>query len=302
MALTGLISGLRRVIGLLLLLVSTGALAQSAAATPAQTAPTPASVPAPLDIEALAKQAMSKDVMALARLDGACEKRNSQACLALGIIYYKGSGVGRNPGQAAIYFEKGCAADDGLACRKGGEMYEYRDGVSLDRAKAVALYRKACDLRDQESCADLSLMIARGEGVAADPAKAHALLSPACDAGHARSCANLSYLYQAGIGVAKDPERADALSRIACSLGNEISCVVEAARHMGGKPDAGECLKQMEAEDHGCSHDGPWSCTLLAFHYEKGDCIPKDMNIATEYYEKACRLGATASCQKFRKK
>jgi hypothetical protein len=69
------------------------------------------------------------------------------------------AGAGRGPLLAAAKFEQQCSKKDARSCSQAGFQYFLGCGVKRDRDKAVTLLRKACDLDDTRACEQLKNMV-----------------------------------------------------------------------------------------------------------------------------------------------
>ena len=77
------------------------------------------------------------------RLEREAAEGRVDAMYLLGMTYYSGDGVQKDPGQAKEWFEKAAAEGNSKAMRNLAEMYTAGDGVEKDPAKAKEWLRKA---------------------------------------------------------------------------------------------------------------------------------------------------------------
>ena len=170
----------------------------------------------------------------LEQLKAKAESGDAKAQFALGALYHKGDGVGKDraealkwyrkaaeQGYAAAQCELGDLCDDGVEAlkwyRKAAEQgyatgqavlainYEHgRGGAAKDYFEAVKWYRKAAEQGNAQGEVGLATMYKNGHGVAQDYAEAGRWFRKAANQGSAVGQANLGGMYIMGQGVEKD--------------------------------------------------------------------------------------------------
>lgn len=108
---------------------------------------------------------LSKPVSAQVDLDGSAlaatklkaEKGDATAQRVLGIAYYKGEGVNKDPKQATEWWRKAAKQGDAIAEWSLGLAYYEGKGVPRDYKQAVAWFRKAAEKGDPEAQGNLGL-------------------------------------------------------------------------------------------------------------------------------------------------
>lgn len=126
---------------------------------------------------------------------------------ALGVMYYTGEAISKNPsGQvlsndpelAAGWFFR--AAEQGYADAQFnlGLMYANGEGVEKDMAQAVELFRKAAEQGHVDAQNNLGAMYFTGEGIERDEKKAIEWFEKAAAQGNADAQANLDAIKAAG--------------------------------------------------------------------------------------------------------
>ncbi|MDD5657065.1 MAG: caspase family protein [Elusimicrobia bacterium] len=208
--------------------------------------------------------------LALARAEAKAD--NLEAFGLLGLIYWQGDQVPKDPAQAQGWFKKyvdGCQelAKRGDAYGHHGLGWMYQNGwggLPRDVAQAVRQYKKAADF--QWSQYDLGRLYYDGTGIKQDYAEAAKWWRKAADQGNAPAQGLLSWLYYNGWGVKKDIAEAVELGRRSADAGDVfgrhwMGCI----RYFGiGVPqDYAEAGRLWElAAAHGSPH-APWGLGLL---------------------------------------
>jgi len=188
-----------------------------------------------------------------------CEAGEPLKCYYLGDLYAKGHEVPLDPVQAARYIEQACEGGVIWACPRIGEMYEQGVGVTADGARAKKFYLQACDKPGDEGCK-----------------QAFALVSRTCQTGDTAGCDDLAWFFEDGVGTEVDKLRAAELARKTCSQGSTAGC------------------GRLQAQ---CEANMVESCTHLAELSETGAGLPKDRQIASAYYTRACDRKHTPACE-----
>lgn len=89
-----------------------------------------------------------------------CDQGYPVACSSLEFVQELGTnGVPASPLLATAKYEQQCSKKDARACSQAGFQYFLGRGVKRDRDKAVTLLRKACELDDTRACEQLKNMV-----------------------------------------------------------------------------------------------------------------------------------------------
>lgn len=101
----------------------------------------------------------------------ACERAHGESCRWL---------AEKQPDTAAIWYQQGCAADDGLSCGQLGRI----SLAASDKEAAAGWLEQACQLNDRASCTDAGRLFEEKE----DLVSALALYERGCDQGQEDAC------------------------------------------------------------------------------------------------------------------
>lgn len=238
---------------------------------------------------------------------------------------------GRNCLSQAFGFAVNASPDDPLVQRILGTCYKQGAGTAVDEVKASACFARASELGDVRSQYELGWAYYAGKGVAQDYAKAREQFELAAQGGDAPSQSMLGYLLLNGIGVGRDVERAVSLFHKAAANGHakallHLGCACrdgngvrqdsrmaedyfrqvaekgdpEAYAHLGAMYRDKKYGLYAPAEAFRClgfaaERGLPNAQFNLANMYETGECVPRDMVKAADWYGKAARQGDAAA-------
>ena len=194
--------------------------------------------------------------LALRLLRIAVEKNDAEAQAMLGYLYLQGEGVEKDLEIAAKLFE--LAAESGVveAQNNLGNMLYFGQGTTKDLVKAAALYEKAAKQHDVNASAMLGRMLLHGEGVQKDREKAHRLLVYGAENGHVIAQFDLGCLYLTGD------------DNVNQSIDKALPLLKNAAD------------KKM-----------PGALMALGNLYEEGHLVPRNLNLALNYYDQLITSG-----------
>jgi hypothetical protein len=132
----------------------------------------------------------------LLRMEQACERGFAPACNNLGVRYWNGKGVARDPEHAVRFYQRACDQGSGLGCTNLAVLY--LDGRTLppDPQRAGALLRRGCNKAEPAGCAlGTGVLYERGIGVATtDRVGALDAYRQSCEAGYLAGCQQLKRL------------------------------------------------------------------------------------------------------------
>jgi TPR repeat protein len=168
-------------------------------------------------------QAAPPPANVLSELRAAAERGHAPSQNALGVMYDKGRGVERDPGEAVKWYRK--AAEQGLASAQFNLALMYRagTGVAKDDAAAFAWFEKAARQGAPEAQYMAALQLEDGVGTGRDAAAAVRWYAQAASSGYAPAQHNLAVAYATGVGIAKDEEAAATWYRRAADQGQPKS-------------------------------------------------------------------------------
>ena len=114
----------------------------------------------------------------------------------LGMLYFGGKGVEKNPAEGVKWYRR--AAEQGLAKAQFnlGVCYATGDGVARDDSEAVKWYLKAAEQGDIQAQVNLGARYESGYGIEVDVTKAMGWYRKAADMGSAKAQFNLGVIYQ----------------------------------------------------------------------------------------------------------
>jgi uncharacterized protein len=125
-------------------------------------------------------------------------ERTPEGNFALGLMYYKGKGVERDPKEAACYFRR--SAEQGHAGAQYNLGLMRLDGrwIKKDLSKAAHWFYLSAEQENAYAQYNLGLMYARGDGVAKDRRMAVRWLARSAQQGNEEALAKLKVLLADG--------------------------------------------------------------------------------------------------------
>jgi uncharacterized protein len=157
--------------------------------------------------------------VALAIFKPMADQGNAFAQFTIGQLAESGSGMPKNPREAARWYKLAADAGQTDAMTNLGFMYEQGRGVPQDYVEAVRLYKVAAEAGNPVAQTNLGTSYVEGKIVKQDDAQAAAWFRKAAAQGDPQAQFNLARMYDSGRGVAKDPEEAFKLYRDAANIG-----------------------------------------------------------------------------------
>jgi TPR repeat protein/S1-C subfamily serine protease len=136
------------------------------------------------------------------------ERGDSAAQFYVGHMYYHGSGLPQDYGQALDWFRRSAGQGDVDAQGYVGDLYYQGRGVPQNYAEAAHWYRRAAELGNSYGKLSLALLYAAGQGVPRDLAEAARLFRELAEAGDADGQRELGLAYEYGEGVPQSHEEA----------------------------------------------------------------------------------------------
>ena len=228
----------------------------------------------------------------------------SLAQLYLGLRYYEGDGVAKDPVEAVRWFRKSAEQGSVDAQSLLADCYKNGEGVAKDEEEAAKWYRGVVEHWQRLAAtgdvfAQLALgnCYAFGTGVAKDPAEAAKWYRKVAEQGFASAQFNLGRFYANGEGVAKDPVEAVKWYRKAAEQG-----FASAQCNLGYYYDHGAGVDKDPAEAtkwyRKAAEQGYANAQYnLGNCHAKGEGVAKDPVEAVKWYRKAAEQGhASAQC------
>jgi TPR repeat protein len=126
------------------------------------------------------------------------ELGNAVAQHALGVCYFTGIGVAKNPDEAMAWLNKSAAQGNADAQFKVASVLIRGDGVPADEAKALEMLRAAADQGHAEAQYNLATLYATGKTAPKDPKEAADWYRKAAESGHPIAQSNLGVLHASG--------------------------------------------------------------------------------------------------------
>ncbi|MDD2335781.1 MAG: tetratricopeptide repeat protein [Geobacteraceae bacterium] len=124
--------------------------------------------------------------------------RTPEGDFALGLMYYKGEGVKRDPKEAATYFRRSAEQGHAGAQYNIGLMRLNGRWVQKDLKKSAYWFHLSAEQENARAQYNLGLMYARGDGVEKDRRKAVGWLARSAHQGNGQALAKLKVLLADG--------------------------------------------------------------------------------------------------------
>jgi hypothetical protein len=255
-----------------------------------------------------------------------CQERDGQGCRNLSTLYEKGLGVKKNLKKSLTLVEKGCDYGNGSSCNRAGNFYDYGYAGVSNKQTAASYYKKGCDLNYGIACNNIGNAYISGSGVVknvglaetylnkaislgenayanlgfvyrlkGDDNKAIAYYKKGCDLKDATACGNLAYVYK----EQKKYTKAYNYYLQSCNLADGSACHIASMMiYRKQVTPANPTLTSYKLDMNSCELNNKVGCSDVAYDYEKGLGVTKDLKKAKFYYAKACRLGHKASCKR----
>ena len=244
-------------------------------------------------------------VDAAAAFSAGCDAGHIHACSALALQVQDGRGVARDPARAAQMNRKVCDAGWGIGCFNLALQTMNGTGVDPDPKKGMALFKEAeplyakqCAAGDLQWCTNLGVLYEGPFLGAPEPAKAAAIYKAACDKKAGDWCVNYALQQALGDGgVKRDPRAAETLLDKVCKANVPLACGTLGQMYV--KKDYGlppEPKKAVPLLVRACEGGESQGCQVLSALYALGEQVAADPVLSRRYGERACALGASASC------
>ena len=120
-----------------------------------------------------------------------------------------------------------------------------------------------------------------------------AKLNACCERKNAVCCGSMGKMYSRGKVLKLDRPKGYALMEKACGLGDGTACASPGLEQMRKR----DYKRARELFTLGCDKESKHACGLLGVLHRDGKGTPRDTAQARKFFDKACRLGADASCK-----
>ena len=181
-----------------------------------------------------------------------------------------------------------------------GEIYLQGDGIKADYKKSMEWSKKAAENKNYRAMRNIGILYLEGLGVKKDYKKAFASFSSSVDGGDAQGPRYLGIMSENGLGVKKSLDDAEFYYEIGDSSGDLTS------RYNLGKihEKAGDYARAVELykkTDNRMDHVTAPMYEALGDLYVNGKGVRKNLNEASEWYEKASKSGSQQAKNKLDK-
>jgi uncharacterized protein len=169
--------------------------------------------------------------------------------------------------------QKKADSGDAAAQYALGRAYELGQGVPASAEQAASWYRKAAEQKDGKAQNSLGVLYWIGNGVEKDKTEAVRWYRKAARQGNGNAMFNLGAAYYNGEGVSVNDTLAYAWFILSSETGN---------------PGGQDAAKRSQEERPDRFND---ACVAIGQMYEKGEDLPKSLDLAVAWYRKAATKG-----------
>jgi TPR repeat protein len=206
---------------------------------------------------------------------------------------------------AASHWKGRCELGFAVDCRKLGRAYLNGAGVDRDDRLGAAYLMKGCEMAEPASCSDLGVLTILGRGVAQSDQGGEALTRRACEAGYALACSNLATLTLEGVNKRTprpDDEGAWGVQIVgsfqtACDAGLLEGCLNLGTARVHGQLVKRDLQGATEAFQRACHGGMPIACHRLALLVREEPMIAAMGLDPTAPERQACQAGIATACR-----
>ena len=219
----------------------------------------------------------------------AADMGNTDAMLKLGECYEKGDSVPQDVEKAIELYEQAAEMGD---CRPLFDLsvrYMEGDGIPQDNEKAIDLLQRLVDLNYTKVMIKLGDCYLKGDGVTPDKKKAIELYQRAADLDDNDAVVRLTFCSEDGDSVKKDENKATNLFQEVATI-DWGDTMYHIATHSSALQDK---LKTAKLDQSLADDDEINRIVKLGEWYEKGICVPQNVDKAIELYQQAAEMGRT---------
>ena len=215
-----------------------------------------------------------------------CNNKNTESCVRLADMYYKGVDIKQNSKRAKKILLKACTLDNAKACNNLAWIEESEKNFD----KAHKFYTMACSKNHKMACSNLGFLYENATGVKRDIQKAKKLYKEACDAGQKIACSNLKELNKKEKEIRKDKVEVEKEEK-ECMNKDSKSCAYLGVRYFNGTGVFKNLKKAREFYEKGCDGGNMMSCSNLGLMYATGKGVKRDKEKSIKLLTKACKIG-----------
>lgn len=151
----------------------------------------------------------------------ACDADELTACVNLGTMLMRGTGIGKDEAAGEKLYVRACDGEIGDACNELG-LWRFDAGDTVGAAK---LFEKGCNAKSGDACISLGGMALEGTSpVSQDHRLAHKLFAEACKLGVAAGCFNVGLMYERALALPDDGDSRQKRYEAACKMGHPGAC------------------------------------------------------------------------------
>jgi TPR repeat protein len=228
----------------------------------------------------------------LKRYTNECNNKNTESCVHLADMYYKGISVEKDIEKAKKILLKACDIGNGQACNNLAWIVESEN----DLVNAHKFYAQACNKEYKMACSNLGFLYENSIGVKRDIKKAKKLYKEACDAGHQIACANLTKLTKKEKRIKKAKAEVEKEEK-ECMNKESKSCAYLGVRYFNGNGLFVDMKKAKAFYEKACDGGNMMSCSNLGLMYATGKGVRVNKEKALNLLTKACKnWNSTIGC------
>ena len=178
-------------------------------------------------------------------------------------------------------YTKTCSKKNTDVCYNAALVYEERG----DFKQALHYHTKACNYKEPIACAALGRYYSEGTGVAKKKKKASEYYKRACKFGKEQFNSDEWCLYDTEQANASEKDSEEYAK--SCSKHNAEACFKAAFAYL----EQGDSKKTFAYLEKACNYKEPIACATIGVFYSEGTGVAQDEKKASEYYNRACKLG-----------
>jgi uncharacterized protein len=108
----------------------------------------------------------------------------------------------------------------------------------------------------------------------------------------------LGYCYELGIGITQDLKKGRDLEDEAAQNGYAVAANHLAIQYYNSQSNENSAQLALKYAEIGFQIGDSFSASLIASWYEEGGKLPKDLDVARQWYETAARMGSQSACSR----
>ncbi|PSM51741.1 Sel1 domain-containing protein [Campylobacter blaseri] len=239
-------------------------------------------------------------------LDESCKKNDLKSCHNLATAFYEGVIIQQDLNAAFILYNKACNGKFLESCFNVGVMSENGQGVKKDEFLAFDKYSLTCTkdkknrYKQSVGCPNLAILYIDGRGVKQDYKKGIEILDETCKNSNIKSCDIITKIYKDGyLGIKPRPEEFKKILEQQCKKSNAIFCH-KLADELLSKNDNNLYEKAILILKKACDLKLAKSCLDLGVLYANGKFVNQNLEIAKDYFGKACDLRDPIGCESYK--